>query len=360
MPGKDSKNTSLRIFAWPAFSSRKLNPYNYILYSAIASYPDVVVVDYIFNPRNFLTFWKYTSSSCTVYHMHWPQSVFATPNNIKAFGNFLAFCMMLSLLKLSRKKLVWTVHNLVAHESNLPGARRFLDKLLYSWVDGFISMNQAGIGQIKAKARTRANQHFTYIQHPHYRGYYSNTLSKAQAREKLGIGVDDFVYVFFGQIKTYKNVNGLIQAFKQLKLRNKFLVIAGKASDRMITTLKKKINGSANILFKPFFIKDEEIEVYLNAADIMVTPYLEIFNSGSLFLNLSFNRPTLIPWSPAMEEIKSKVGSQWVITYEGTFSPQDMERAAACISQVVNPVVDLSFFEPSLIAEKTIDFYRSL
>jgi glycosyltransferase involved in cell wall biosynthesis len=41
------------------------------------------------------------------------------------------------------------------------------------------------------------------------------------------------------------------------------------------------------------FIPDEEMELYLKAADVLVLPYKEIFESGVLFLGYSFGLPVV-------------------------------------------------------------------
>ena len=47
------------------------------------------------------------------------------------------------------------------------------------------------------------------------------------------------------------------------------------------------------IIAKIQFIPDEEIELYLKAADVLVLPYKEIFQSGVLFLAYSFGLPVV-------------------------------------------------------------------
>jgi glycosyltransferase involved in cell wall biosynthesis len=41
------------------------------------------------------------------------------------------------------------------------------------------------------------------------------------------------------------------------------------------------------------FIPDDEVEVYLKAADVLVLPYKEIFQSGVLFLAYAFGLPVV-------------------------------------------------------------------
>jgi glycosyltransferase involved in cell wall biosynthesis len=48
------------------------------------------------------------------------------------------------------------------------------------------------------------------------------------------------------------------------------------------------------IILKTKFIPDEEMETYLKAADVLVLPYKDIFQSGVLFLGYSFGLPVIV------------------------------------------------------------------
>ena len=44
---------------------------------------------------------------------------------------------------------------------------------------------------------------------------------------------------------------------------------------------------------RPEFIPDDETEIYFKAADVLVLPYRDIYQSGVLFLGHSFGLPVL-------------------------------------------------------------------
>ncbi|MEJ7683904.1 MAG: hypothetical protein WKG06_39805 [Segetibacter sp.] len=95
---------------------------------------------------------------------------------------------------------------------------------------------------------------------------------------------------------------------------------------------------------------------------MVVTPYKKVFNSGSIFLNLSFNKPTLAPAMYAFEELQKKIGSYWIKTYEGELSSEILEKGMKEVieekSESLKP--DLKLFDPEAIALKTINFYKIL
>ncbi|MCC9138818.1 glycosyltransferase [Pontibacter silvestris] len=235
---------------------------------------------------------------------------------------------------------------------------------MYRKVDGFISLNKSGLDLIKKKTDNSGRQKFAHVFHPHYKNYYLNEVSRQKAREELGVPADKFVFLFLGQIRAYKNVTGLIKAFKGLKSDNTLLLIAGNVHEDIEKELKEHLENSEGIIFVDSFVKDEDLQLYFNCADVVVTPYNRIFNSGSAFLNLSFGKPTLAPDLWALAELKQIVGSRWIKTYDGQISAEILEKSMAEIINeskdlsVLHP--DISYLDPEAVALETIAFYKSL
>src|SRR5699024_1267296 len=114
-------------------------------------------------------------------------------------------------------------------------------------VDGFISLNKAGLEIIKNRAKNSKGKLFTHIEHPHYKNYYINQISKEEARIKLKIEKDKFVFLFFGQIRPYKNVISLVEAFIQLNEKDSILLIAGAVQKEIEEPLKCLVSGNDKI-----------------------------------------------------------------------------------------------------------------
>jgi glycosyltransferase involved in cell wall biosynthesis len=62
--------------------------------------------------------------------------------------------------------------------------------------------------------------------------------------------------------------------------------------DEVQRTVTRELDRG-QIVLKIQFIPDDEMEVYLKAADVLVLPYNEIFQSGVLFLGYSFGLPVI-------------------------------------------------------------------
>lgn len=126
-------------------------------------------------------------------------------------------------------------------------------------------------------------------------------LSEAQARARLGIEDDELVLLFFGQIAPYKGLRYLVDALPVIyrNLPRVRLLIAGKVKRgnddywRSIEETISKLDCSHRVLCRIEHIPDQDIEVYFKAADALVVPYVQIFQSGVPFLAYSFGVPVL-------------------------------------------------------------------
>jgi glycosyltransferase involved in cell wall biosynthesis len=126
------------------------------------------------------------------------------------------------------------------------------------------------------------------------------SLTRAAARQKLGLAETDRVILFYGNIAPYKGAEFLVAAFEMLapadeRLR---LVIAGrpKGEESYWAGLSEKINRSpqrGKMILKIEFVSDADTEVCFKAADVLALPYRHIFQSGVLFLGYNYGVPVV-------------------------------------------------------------------
>jgi D-inositol-3-phosphate glycosyltransferase len=161
------------------------------------------------------------------------------------------------------------------------------------------------------------------------------SLTAEEARRRLGIREGDKTILFFGRITPYKGLEYLIAAFKQLVTRQHDcrLIIAGKPEEgsgeylRAIREAGHEHVQSKSILLNAHFVPDDETEIYFKAADVLVLPYREVYQSGVLFLAYSFGLPV----------VAADVGSLKDDIVEGrtgfVFRPEDPNDLAAVIER---------------------------
>lgn len=203
---------------------------------------------------------------------------------------------------------------------------------------------------------------YAVIPHGHYRNSYLNNVGKKEARNRLGLPENVPVVAFIGQLRVYKNIPSLIEAFRHMADFPARLVIAGNPyTPEVESEISRMVENDNRIIFHRGFISQKKMQYYLNAADLVVLPFAEVHNSGSSILALSFNRPVLVPHKAYFDEFQSKIGKQWIRTYQGKLDSTELQ-AAIEWSQNLNEddQPDLGFMDWSRIGEQTVAFYRKV
>ncbi len=126
-------------------------------------------------------------------------------------------------------------------------------------------------------------------------------LSGVEARQILGLHSHQQVALFFGQIAPYKGLEHLLAALPEvIRQHPDFrLIIAGKVKEGCRTywgSLQRQMDNPAirnQVVPRIEHIPDDQVEVYFKAADCLVLPYVNIFQSGVPFLGYSFGLPVV-------------------------------------------------------------------
>lgn len=127
----------------------------------------------------------------------------------------------------------------------------------------------------------------------------NTVLTEGEAKQRLGLLDNRKTILFFGNIAPYKGLEFLIAAFQSLARCDDYrLIVAGrpKNCEKYWKVMQKAIEiavQEGRALLRADFIPDEETEVYFKAADVLVLPYRQIYQSGVLFLGYSFGLPVL-------------------------------------------------------------------
>ncbi len=96
--------------------------------------------------------------------------------------------------------------------------------------------------------------------------------SKDEIRRQLGIGQDDFVFVFIGRIVRDKGMHELVYAMKRLEERNVKLLLVGRFEpdmDPLELEDDRYLHDSKNVVFVGW---QNDVRPYLKASDALVFP----------------------------------------------------------------------------------------
>ena len=239
-----------------------------------------------------------------VVHLHWIGHLFRHESALSSVLLSLRYIALLSSAKVRRFKIVWTLHNDVSHGSRHGRIERVVRAVLVRWLtDGIIAMTQESATMFAARYGNKLAKKVHVVPHPGYRSFYGPALSKAEARRRFGLGDTGPLFLFFGQVREYKDVGGLEEAFKHLECDSARLILAGACDPEDTVAIHAAAVEDERILVHLERVPDDDVADLVSACDWVVLPYREASNSGVLLLALSYERPVVAPAIPTLIEV---------------------------------------------------------
>lgn len=233
-----------------------------------------------------------------ILHFHTLHPFLLGKSEATRLAKLIFFIAQITLLKLFNIKSIWTVHEL---EDKLGDHTNNISPLQAKWLgvfmDGFIvhcKSTQDSVVQLFALEGKEQKVHI--IPHGNYIDTYKNNISSEDAREKLHLSDGEFIFLLIGGIYRYKGVLEAINAFKTLQSGDSSLIVAGRLYEADLEAdILCAIGESKNILFVPERIEDNDMQVYMNAADCVLLPYGVFTTSGIALLAMSFGKACIAP-----------------------------------------------------------------
>lgn len=245
-----------------------------------------------------------------VLHFHSLYPFFLSSNALTFLLKFLMFFSQVLILKLMGVKIIWTVHDLKNHENLQLKSEQIFSIFFAKFAYAIITHCEIAKQQVINSFHVNNKYKIFVIPHGNYIDYYDNKIERIKARKILGISDTSLILLFLGLIRPYKGVPELIYSFKQLQQDDVHLVIVGKPlTNEIAEQVKQMTDGHANIKFLPGFVTDDQIQVYMNACDVVVLPYRDILTSGSIILAMSFGRACIAPCKGCIKEVLDNLGA---------------------------------------------------
>jgi beta-1,4-mannosyltransferase len=287
--------------------------------------------------------------------LHWPDELF-TATNAFAHAKALFKLAMLNLAKqVSGVRLVWLVHETHPHDQGRTA--RWSTKAFLKTLDGAIYLSHASKLAGEADIPELKQVPSVVTRHGHYR---FDMERPPQPRRKPSRTLD---LVYFGQIRPYKNLDGLIRAASGFAPDEIRVKIIGWSKDPHFTRLLSDLAAAAPAVtldIRNALIPQADLETALDECDGVVLPYRNILNSGAALFALSRNRPVMAPRLGTLPELQAEVGEDWVDLYDGDIIESDILAFAARLRQTQPPVADLSRYEWGPIGETIGRFFDQL
>ncbi len=144
-----------------------------------------------------------------------------------------------------------------------------------------------------------ADNKIDVICHGNYLGSVPPGITREMARAHFGLSPDQRVLVFFGQIKDVKGLDVLLEGFALARVQDPslHLLIGGRVWKTDFSKYQDLINQHGLAPFCTLhirYIPDDEVPYFYRCADLVVLPYLRIYQSGVVLLAMSYGSPVLV------------------------------------------------------------------
>jgi glycosyltransferase involved in cell wall biosynthesis len=250
-------------------------------------------------------------------------------------GYLPMFFFFIPWLKLRRKKIFWTVHDVNFRATNA-GIRGKLDlvytvivsepSLIEKYADTIIVHDQLLKNQLFAKGTNHKKIHV--IPHFDYR-YLLNDREEVNPKLTEENLHTDYV-LFFGRIAPYKGLELLVKASRivKKKMGHEFILLIAGEGD--ISLLKNHMSDDDNAYIRILNkrVPYQEIPHLFKGAKFLILPYVDASQSGVIPLAYTFSKPVIV----------SNVGSLSEYVEHGKtgliFAPSNTE-------QLANYIIDL-------------------
>jgi len=187
----------------------------------------------------------------------------------------------LKLAKAMGVKIVYTVHNVLPHDTGL--THKSIFKRTYQFMDALICHTSQAKNELITEFGISDKKIWVIPHGPMFHDRVNT--SSADARSLLSYSEDQVVILCFGVIRPYKGIEFLLDALKIItgKNKNTLLVIAGNGEAAYLDKIRKyilELNLNENVRQDFKYIPNDELPIYFQAADILVYPYKNITLRG--------------------------------------------------------------------------------
>ncbi len=238
-----------------------------------------------------------------VLHLHWSNDLLAPCAWARhAAVGWLRRRKLVADVRAARRagaRVVWTVHNLVAHESSHLQRELRARAVLADAVDHVIVHSEGALAALRrayANGAPRADRR-SVIRHGNYEGIYApNPALESQLRARWRLDDSHTVLLFFGAVRRYKELNRLLAALRACNRADLRVIVAGRpADDETRRELQQACVDDTRLLAEPTFIADADAAAYYALADAVVIPFERTLTSGSAVLAMTMGKALLLP-----------------------------------------------------------------
>lgn len=290
-------------------------------------------------------------------HLHWLSGLYMsrylTPITLVHFWRWLDTAQTLGY------RLAWTAHNILPHRPGLDRLHARVRQRVLREADLVIAHCEYGRDALRATFGVDRAIHVVPI--GSYAGTFPLEVDRDTARQRLEIGRERFVYLSLGNIAPYKGLADYARLFQETADPTDLALIAGRNRDAALTReLEQMARSDRRLRVDAGFIPDNQLQLYLRAADVVVAPFERILTSASVMTAMAAGLPVIVPDLGCLPEL---VTDDAGLVYRPVGS--DLSESLREIKRLdldrmgVAAASRAASFRWEAIAKQTADLYRS-
>ena len=235
-----------------------------------------------------------------VFHLHWTSVILGlggVEEEVRRRRD--AFLRTLDRFLALGGRLFWTIHNRLSHETPFPDIEMELYREL-ALRAAAVLVHSPSAPALLADFVQPSPERLLVVEHGNYIGAVPDRIDRAEARRRLELGGTATTFLFFGQLRSYKGIEALLDAFDALPEGSAAeLIVAGMPGGGGVAAdpgpIRARLAHTPGVSAHLEFIPDDDAQVYFRAADVVTLPYRAVLTSGSAILALSFGKPVIAP-----------------------------------------------------------------
>lgn len=229
-----------------------------------------------------------------VVHLHQLEPFYRAADRSAVQRDLRALSGFAATATLRGARMVHTMHNAQPHDGKFLAEDRYATEMIGSLASRVIVLGERarrhGEG-ITTPERVRV------LPHPRM-DVYGALPGRREARRRLAIPDDAFVYLSLGEFKPYKQHHVILEAFARMSLPGTRLFIVGPptAADYAADLERRALRlGRDRVRVVAHPVPEDLMPTWFAAADCGVFAFPRLLMSGSVMLTLSYGLPVIAP-----------------------------------------------------------------
>lgn len=204
--------------------------------------------------------------------------------------------------------VVWTAHDVLPHDVSSNGAARAA--AIYQASSLTLVHSPPATAEVLRLSGVAAR----IVRHP-VRAM-SAPCSRAEARQRLGIGPNERVACAVGFIRSYKGYGLLSETLALIKRPDFRLLVVGQLVDQTEQAVLDKLATDARADLRIGYASDDGLITAITASDVMLLPHAAGSDSGSLHMARALSVPVLASDAPQLSSVVAATGAGRVLARE--------------------------------------------